>query len=765
MSQSRRIPLALAGALLLACSGGGPSAPRDTMPPPVPDATRITASIPVAGISTVSGSSGAVEAGATVLARNTASSASAQATATAGGAFSLQVPASLGDALSLNARDAAGNEGAALVLTAGPPAASIALAAAGGAGQVGVTGRPLTELLAVRVTVGGAGLPGVPVRFTASDGTLSAATVQSDGAGSARVVYTLPAAPGAKTVRAEILDGAGSHAVTFDVEAVGAPVVESVEPAAASGGATVTITGRNFSPVPGHTTVRIGGQAAAVRSATRTEIDAIVPFGLAGVAAVEVELTGVTGGGAQIQVLAGAVTAPPVGHSTVADFLGGAGVAFVPFESGAEEYLLAIGAPSQSSFNFTLTVSATIPVQGARAPLLPAAAGLDPEAEILAHGQALLDAHGAARPRARALEPAQQRAFWVVNAPLSRYESRNARLEYDGPHVQIYVDEEVPAQTFPSAEARVLGQTFEARVYDAIRAAYGSESDIDGNGKPIVLVTPMVNVRSSSSGFVLGFFSPGDLAEHSFTNRGEIFYLMTPDPTGQWGPATPAAADLRITLARVAAHEFVHMINANERTLTRGYPGQRYWLEEGLAHYGEHVVGMLGWSNILGYLRLGAPAVSLVGEQLLTRGASTLFVSRLVERFGIEVLRRIVTNPETGTPTVASATGEPFQGLFHDWSLALYDELYPLAGPRGGFGTMDVSGVFSFEHGSPVAGNALGLFSSTLNALAASPTGYGMREGSVLFLVVRGGVSSRLGEIRLAAAGGQALQVTTLRIR
>jgi hypothetical protein len=140
-------------------------------------------------------------------------------------------------------------------------------------------------------------------------------------------------------------------------------------------------------------------------------------------------------------------------------------------------------------------------------------------------------------------------------------------------------------------------------------------------------------------------------------------------------------------------------------------------------------------------------------------------VSRLAERFGIGVLRRIVTDPATGTQTVASATAEPFEELFHDWSLAMYDELYPLAGPPGGFGTMDVVGVFSFEHGSPAAGNALGVFASTLDALAVGPTLYGMREGSVLYLIVRGGVGSRLGQVGLSALGGRPLQVTTIRIR
>lgn len=758
---------------MVACSGGGGGGPvesRDTTPPPTPASSLVQATLPSAGATTVTGAAGAVEAAATVIARNVATGVTAQAAASAEGAFSLTLAATIGDALQVTARDAAGNESPPLALSAGPAGSSIALAVGSGDGQIGVAGRPLPDPLRVRVTAVGAPLGGVQVRFVnqAPDGSLSATTATTDPAGFASVSYTLGLATGAKPVRAEILAGGTGHAAAFALEAVGAPVIESVNPGAAARGAPLSITGRNFSPVAGHTTVLIKGVPAAVVSATRTLIQTTMPYGLSGPASVEVFLTGVSSGPTPVQVLEGAFVVPPVGHAAFSVEPSGVATAFVPFETGAEQYVIAVEAATRFSFGFTLMASGTVPVAGAHAPLAPAAERPDLDAEVLAHGNRLLAAHGPARPAtrsgARALVPAQTRTFWVLNVPEMRYESREARLEYNGSRVAVYVDAAIPASDFPTDEARALGQSFETSVYDPIRAAYGTESDLDANGKPIILMTPLVNIRADDEGTVLGFFNPGDLADHAHSNRGEIFYVLTPDPSGRWGFVTSPAPALRNLLVRVAAHEFVHMIGSNERHVVRRLTGQHYWLEEGLAHYGEHVVGRLSYANVNGYLRLGSAGVSLVGDQLLTRGASTLFVARLVERFGLGVLRRIEVDPATSTTNVVNATGQPWEDLFHDWSMAMYNELYPVPGVSTRFDSLDLVGPFSFDYGSPRTGNALGIFDRTLPSLALAASPIGMREGAVAFLRVRGGAPGQVGEVRLEALRDIGIQVTTIRV-
>lgn len=57
------------------------------------------------------------------------------------------------------------------------------------------------------------------------------------------------------------------------------PTVNSFTPATAPVGATVTITGTNFSTTPGNNTVTFSGTAATVTSATATQLTVIVPAG------------------------------------------------------------------------------------------------------------------------------------------------------------------------------------------------------------------------------------------------------------------------------------------------------------------------------------------------------------------------------------------------------------------------------------------------------------------------------------------------------
>ncbi len=762
------MPVLAALALALACSGGGgaPSAPLDTTPPPVPTASRVHATLPAAGATTVTGDPGAVEASSMVTATNVATGGTGQTAASADGAFSLQLPASIGDAIRLTARDAAGNESGSLSVSAGPAASSIRVGISAGNGQIAVSGRPLPDSLRVRVTAPGGAVAGVPVRFLApGGGTLSAAKVTTDAGGFASVAYSLGSGVGPRTVRAEILSSGTGHISTFELEAVGSPVIESVSPTVAPGGATLTINGRNFSPVDGHTTVSVQGTAAPILSVTRTHVQTMMPHGLTGQATVQVSLTGVSSAPAQVQVMSGSIISPPVGQAVFATAPNGAGTAFVPFQTGTEEYVVAIEAATPFSSPFTLMVNGGVPVQGSRAPLTPTAAVPDVDAEVLAHGYRLLADRGPAPRATRALVPADSRTFWVLNVPESVYEQRDARLGYDGSKVAVYVDDAIPEADFPTSEAEALGQSFESSVYGTIRAVYGSESDLDGNGKPIILLTPLVNTRSTDEGTVLGFFNPGDLADHAASNRGEIFYLLTPDPNGTWGFATPPAPELRDLLVSVAAHEFVHMISANERSLLRSLPGQSYWLEEGLAHYGEHLVDRLGYANIVAYLQRGSPSISLVGTHLLTRGAATLFVARLVERFGAGVLRQTMTGPGTSTVTAAAATGRPWEDLFHDWSLAMYNELYPVPGIAPRFDSLDLIGRFSFDHGSPIQGNALGIFDRTLPDLVSASTAIGMHEGAVAFVRVTGGAPGELGELRFEALRSVGLQVTTIRIK
>ncbi|HYO45461.1 MAG TPA: Ig-like domain-containing protein, partial [Gemmatimonadota bacterium] len=126
----RAFGLAAIAGLAAACGGGGggPVGPGpDVTPPGVPVSAKIVVDPPIpTALARLTGSAGAVENNAAVqlsnssAAQRTGQPVIATATAASDGAFSVSVPAQLGDQLEVTAADAAGNVSGALTLRAGP---------------------------------------------------------------------------------------------------------------------------------------------------------------------------------------------------------------------------------------------------------------------------------------------------------------------------------------------------------------------------------------------------------------------------------------------------------------------------------------------------------------------------------------------------------------------------------------------------------------------------------------------------------------------
>ena len=95
---------------------------------------------------------------------------------------------------------------------------------------------------------------------------------------------------------------------------VAAPRIDSVTPATAAVGATLTLAGANFSPVPANDEVRIGGALASVISASATQLRVVVPSGVAvGAAPLTVSVGGLTSPAASFVVTESGRVAPPLG--------------------------------------------------------------------------------------------------------------------------------------------------------------------------------------------------------------------------------------------------------------------------------------------------------------------------------------------------------------------------------------------------------------------------------------------------------------------
>jgi hypothetical protein len=268
------------------------------------------------------------------------------------------------------------------------------------------------------------------------------------------------------------------------------------------------------------------------------------------------------------------------------------------------------------------------------------------------------------------------------------YTQVEAELMYQGSHTLLYVDKRTPSENITSDDAEELGDFFDQSVYSTNHSCFGVESDINGDGKVAILLSPVVNELTdpgtASSGFIAGFFNPIDLlpelVDSRTTNGMEIFYCIVPDPAADFGNEFPK--DLIMPyISGVLPHEFLHMIMFNYRILIYGdgiygtYQ-EKLWLEESMAHIAENLNGHdqanAGRVNL--FLRDPGDAHLIYNrdDALEARGAGFLFLRLMGDRFGDEIYKDMVQSRKRGRENVKSAVGEDFMELFIDWGVSCY---------------------------------------------------------------------------------------------
>ncbi len=258
----------------------------------------------------------------------------------------------------------------------------------------------------------------------------------------------------------------------------------------------------------------------------------------------------------------------------------------------------------------------------------------------------------------------------------------------------VLYEDVTAAGSLTQEDVELFGDRFDDPIYPVITENFGSPSDLDGNGRVVILFTPAVNRRSppGSSDFVGGFFFALDLMsglEHS--NEGEVVYVLVPDPTGVCGNVRDIGL-IRSFVPPILAHEFQHMVHHNERIIESAAPNRdAAWLSEGLAHMAEDLVGaelrergrhedadeFQRGNRRRASLFLTQPSevslISAAGQgSLEERGAAWLFLEYLRGRVGsADVFWSLTATVLTGTDNVESVTGRDWAGLFSDWSAAI----------------------------------------------------------------------------------------------
>ena len=427
----------------------------------------------------------------------------------------------------------------------------------------------------------------------------------------------------------------------------GVPVVISgIEPSVLVEGANATITGSGFSASAAQNQVSVGGLAATVTSAGTTSLSIVIPradclpprrdeLRVSVGSRTDARTVGVTPRSQDL----------PQGHYTVTR--PGDGCIHLPGSTSGGEYLIGVLSVSENPASLTGFTLNGIPgdatvVAAARGRILVAA---EPEAaqetstravaafaggpfrpaaalhstngfdelpladdtlrmrrarahnEIMARNAALMGRLGrAARPAL-----ADARRELQVGDTLTLYADGGRTTCTSSGQVRAVVrlvgnsaiwldDRENPAETFTDSELVDLDAFHADNVKDIHDDYYGGLSDVDGNGRFLVLMTKEVNRLEG----VLGFVWAGDLlrkADCATSNQAEIFYGMVPDPHGSAGDTVTKEAVLDEYPALIA-HELTHLVQASA-LIHHGAGGRarkERWEREGGATLAEQLV-------------------------------------------------------------------------------------------------------------------------------------------------------------------------------
>lgn len=594
-----------------------------------------------------------------------------------------------------------------------------------GSGQSGLAGTVLDEPLVVQVRRKDTGAPeeGATVRWRVASGSgeptrTSSATGEM---GRASTLVALGSLAGQIVIEADV---SGLDPVTFSsLTVLPAPTIRSVSPLTVDPGDMVEVRVNDL-PAGMPAQVLFDGVEAEIvdrQDGTPASLFALAPAP-AGVCSavtvpvdVRVRVDGVTTG----SVLVG-VTVPPdpfqVGQVLVIEGTSDVQCALLPADSGDAKYLLvALSSEFEQEGNFLVTIGSSS-VTFSAADAAPRSGQASFHSRLRAYEQQLA---------ARGLSPARApsgpelfagpavgdtRQFWVLNDVAAtddgeltedEFDRPTATLEFIGANTLLFVDNNSPQAGLSQADIEFLGEIYDRRLYNVDTDYFGEPTDVDGNGKVIVLLTPTVNglTEPESEGVVVGFFFGLDLfppnasgcPECRFSNGSEIFYGVVADPDGEFSDAR-STAYVRRVLPGVMVHETQHMIAFRYKVFENSPPAlETLWLSEGLAHMSEELAGdvvdaagdqdladdLYGSNFGRAASYLAAPdsfsLTSTSGQGSLgERGGWWLFLRWVADQYGDFIFRDMTQAVPNGVANVEAQTGESFFQLFADFTVAIW---------------------------------------------------------------------------------------------
>jgi immune inhibitor A len=278
----------------------------------------------------------------------------------------------------------------------------------------------------------------------------------------------------------------------------------------------------------------------------------------------------------------------------------------------------------------------------------------------------------------------QAQVFWLHNVNANSFFTTTAILKYETPHAYWWVED---SYSISQKDLEESAWRFENGTYPTNRRLFGTESTpgIDADSHIYIFLGNVPGVG--------GYFSspdeyPSEIRHES--NEHEMFYINLDN-------AQPGDT----YFDGILAHEFQHMIHwamdQNEDT----------WVNEGLSELAgqinEYDVGGSEW------LFLTNPDTQLTTWPELEDsgahyGASYLFLSYFLERYGEEAVRQLVAEPANGIAGFDAvlarigSTDRQFRDLFSDWVIANYLDHADPAGGLHGYAKLELDGPAHAAH-------------------------------------------------------------------
>jgi Uncharacterized protein conserved in bacteria len=254
-------------------------------------------------------------------------------------------------------------------------------------------------------------------------------------------------------------------------------------------------------------------------------------------------------------------------------------------------------------------------------------------------------------------------AFWTTNNDTSATAQITATLRYTTDHAYFWLQDGV---TVADSDIQTLMDTFENKIYPTTRSFFGSEWTTGIDGDPHIYILYARNLGSS----IAAYYSALDEINPSineYSNGHEMFYINA-DTTALNSSHIPS----------ILAHEFQHMIHWNNDE------NENAWINEGSSELSSQLNGYYpgGFEQFF----ISNPNLQLNdwpddADPSANYGASYMFMSYFLDRFGASATQDLVKNPKNGLDGVDAAlkelgatdplNGNPIQAddFFMDWAV------------------------------------------------------------------------------------------------